>query len=63
MQVTEVARGRFPHIPVCEIVCLRLCLCDFILFFVCVCVHKPVLLQAKNIAMLLCWLCVLRERE
>lgn len=62
MQVTEVARGRFPHIPVCEIVCLRLCLCDFILFFVCVCVHKPVLLQAKNIAMLLC-LCVLRERE
>lgn len=63
MQVTEVARGRFPHIPVCEIVCLRLCLCDFILFFVCVCVHKPVLLQAKNIAMILCWLCVLRERE
>lgn len=31
-------------------------------FFVCVCVHKPVLLQAKNIAMLLC-LCVCVKRE
>ena len=43
MQVTEVARGRFPHIPVCGSVCLRLC--------VTVCMHEPVLLQAKNIAL------------
>lgn len=51
MQVTKVARGRFPHIPACESVCVSVC-------DLCAC-NKPVLLQARNIAVL----CVCKRKR